>query len=112
MELELTARENPAYPATSETSYWIGGTHGSFSLPGLRLWHDPGERSWCEPTSATQLVSGFDDPLQFGRVVRGEEPPRASRCDVLYAFCVAEAIKTAAASGESIDPRKFMNLGS
>lgn len=31
---ELTARENPAYPPTAESTYFIGGTHGSLELPG------------------------------------------------------------------------------
>ena len=44
---ELTARENPAYPATSEDCYWLGGTEGSLSLPNLALWRNPATRSWC-----------------------------------------------------------------
>ncbi len=33
---ELTARENPAYPATGQACYMIGGTEGALELPGLR----------------------------------------------------------------------------
>ena len=30
---ELTAGDNPAYPPTAETAYWIGGTEASLALP-------------------------------------------------------------------------------
>ncbi|MER0236702.1 Gfo/Idh/MocA family oxidoreductase [Fulvimarina sp. MAC8] len=110
---ELTARENPAYPATAETCYWIGGTHGSLSLPNLSLWTNPGERSWWEPISETKLTFGFDDPLvlqaaQFGRVVRDEEAPLVPGRDGLAALTVIEAIKRAAASGETIRPATLL----
>ena len=35
---ELTARENEIYPSTEESSYLIGGTKASMSLPNLKLW--------------------------------------------------------------------------
>jgi predicted dehydrogenase len=106
---ELTARENAAYPATAENCYWIGGTHGSLSLPNLALWSNPDARSWWQPISSTKLIFDFADPLvrqveQFGRVVRREEPPLVSGRDGLVALAVIEAIKSAAKSGESIRP--------
>lgn len=104
---ELTARENPAYPATGEDCYWIAGTHGSLSLPNLTLWTNPGERSWWEPISATRTAFDFADPLvlqaeQFGRVVRGEEPPLVSGRDGLAALAVIEAVKRSAATGAPV----------
>ncbi|MBF9033119.1 Gfo/Idh/MocA family oxidoreductase [Rhodobacterales bacterium HKCCE2091] len=105
---ELTARENPAYPATGEDCYWIAGTHGSLSLPNLALWQNPGKRSWWEPISATRMVFDFTDPLilqaeQFGRVVRGEEPPLVTGRDGLAALAVIEAVKASAASGQTVE---------
>ena len=38
MELEMTSQEYPIYPATSQSSYMIGGSHGSLSVPDLSLW--------------------------------------------------------------------------
>lgn len=101
---ELTARENPAYPATGEDCYWIGGTKGSLSLPNLALWRNPGKPSWWEPIGATRMVFDFTDPLilqaeQFGRVVRGEEVPLVTGSDGLAALAVIEAVKKSAASG-------------
>jgi predicted dehydrogenase len=111
---ELTARENPSYPATAEACYWIGGTHGSLALPNLALWSNPDKRSWWEPISATRLTFGFDDPLveqarQFGAVVRGDEAPLVSGWDGLAALAAIEAIKASAASGTAVSPSTLLN---
>lgn len=100
---ELTARENPAYPATPENCYWLGGTEGSLSLPNLALWSNPGKRSWWEPLSTTRFPVDLTDPLirqvaQFAEVVRGKAPPLVSARDGLAALEVIEAIKRSAAS--------------
>ena len=103
---ELTARENPAYPATGEDCYWIGGTRGSLSLPNLTLWSNPEKRSWWEPISGTKMPFDFSDPLilqaeQFGRVIRREEEPVVSGWDGLAALAVIEAVKLSATTGET-----------
>ncbi|MGR3366463.1 MAG: Gfo/Idh/MocA family protein [Sagittula sp.] len=105
---ELTARENPAYPATAEDCYWIGGTEGSLSLPNLTLWQNPGKRSWWEPISGSKLLFDFSDPLilqaeQFGRVIRGEEAPLVSGRDGFAALAVIEAVKLSAATGQTVE---------
>jgi predicted dehydrogenase len=104
---ELTARENPAYPPTSEPCYLVGGTHGSLELPGLRLWRNREKRSWWEPIDATQLPFGFEDPLNgqirhFAAVIRGEEVPLVSGKDGLQALRVIEAVKHSARTGETV----------
>lgn len=103
---ELTARENPSYPATGEDCYWIGGTHGSLSLPSLTLWTNPEKRSWWEPISGTKMPFDFSDPLilqaeQFGRVIRREEEPIVSGRDGLAALAVIEAVKSSARTGQT-----------
>ena len=103
---ELTSRENPAYPSTGEDCYWIGGTHGSLSLPNLALWKNPGKRSWWEPIGSTRMVFDFTDPLilqaeQFGRVVRNEEAPLVRGRDGFAALAVIEAVKQSAATGQT-----------
>ena len=104
---ELTARENPAYPATPEDCYRIGGTQGALSLPNLSLWTCPEDRSWWAPIAATKLPFGFDDPLvrqvtQFAAVIRGEEKPLVSGLDGLAALRVIEAVKRSAETGQTI----------
>ena len=104
---ELTARENPAYPATTEACYLIGGTHGSLSLPDLAVWSNPGKRSWWEPISTTRLIHDFEDPLvrqvcQFAGVIRGDEAPLVSAEEGLQNQRVIEAVKTSAGTGSTI----------
>ena len=60
---ELTARENPAYPATSESCYLIGGSKGGLSLPDLRVWQHEQQPDWWTPISANNLRCKTDDPL-------------------------------------------------
>lgn len=104
---ELTARENPAYPATSEACYLIGGTHASMALPNLTVWSNPGPRSWWEPISATRPIFDFEDPLirqvrQFAAVIRGDEPPLVSAEEGLKTQRVIEAVKTSAETGATV----------
>lgn len=107
---ELTARENPMYPALPETCYWIGGTHGSISLPNLSVWSNPGKRSWTEPLSATKLTFDFEDPLvrqvrQFAAVIRGDEAPLVPAEEGLKNQRVIEAVKKSAATNRTVDLR-------
>lgn len=101
---ELTARENPMYPATQEDCYRIAGTLGSLSLPNLALWTHTEEQSWWAPISAANVPFDFTDPLilqaeQFGRVIREGEPPLVTGRDGLAALAVVEAVKEAALTG-------------
>lgn len=105
---ELTARENPAYPANPQDCYLLGGTKGSLSLPNLVLWQNPQKRSWWEPLSATRYPFDLDDPLilqieQFSKAIKNNTPPLVSAKDGLDALVVIEAIKQAAASGQMIE---------
>jgi predicted dehydrogenase len=105
---ELTARENPAYAATAETCYWIGGTKGSLALPNLALWTCPGKDSWMEPISATKVTFGFDDPLvrqidHFAKVIVGTENPLVSGKEGLETLRVIEAVKQSAKSGQTVE---------
>lgn len=105
---ELTARENPAYPATGEDCYWIGGTKGSLSLPNLSHWSNPQKRSWWEPIGQTKLIFDFQDPLvrqveNFAAVIARQQKPLVTGRDGLRALRVIEAIKASAESGRTID---------
>ena len=102
---ELTARENPAYPASGESCYFIGGAKGSLALPNIALWQNPKERGWWQPITATRMPFDFtgDSMLQqimhFAAVIRGEVPPLVSGEDGLRALAVIEAAKESAANG-------------
>ena len=104
---ELTAAENPAYPPTGQSCYFIGGTHGSMEMPNARVWTNPGERSWWEPMAATSYPVGRDDPLvrqinQFARVIRGQEPPLVPAEEGLKTLHVIDAVQRSMASGLAV----------
>lgn len=101
---ELTARENPAYPAMPVECYRISGTQAALSLPDLTLWRHDGAPSWWHPLSGTRFPAETADPLvrqaeQFGRVIRGEETPMVTGRDGLAAMAVIDAVMRAAQSG-------------
>ena len=105
---ELTARENPAYPATSESCYLIGGSEGGMSLPDLRVWRHEGAPDWWTPISARNLTCRMEDPLvvqmaHFAQVIRGSEPPLVSGSEGLKSLQVVEAVALSSESGREIE---------
>lgn len=104
---ELTAAENPTYPATGSSCYRIGGDAASLSIPDLTLWRYPGEKSWWEEIEKTTLPHVPQDPLvlqirHFCEVIGGRAEPLVSGGEGLAALRVIEAIKEAAVSGTAI----------
>jgi predicted dehydrogenase len=104
---ELTAGENPAYHQTDQACYYIGGTHGSLTIPHLELWRNPGRRSWWEPVERERIALPAEDPLrlqlrQFCRVIRGDEGPLVSGREGLETLRVIDAVKRSAATGSRV----------
>jgi len=104
---ELTARENPAYPATSESCYLIGGSEGGLSLPDLRVWRHQDAPDWWTPISAQTLTCKMDDPLfvqmaHFAAVIAGREAPLVSGWEGLRSLEVVEAVALSSESGREI----------
>lgn len=104
----MTSREYPIYPQTSESCYMIGGSHGSLSIPDLRVWtHEDGNRDWWTPISATNQTCGSSDPLvnqirHFRDVIQKSAVPLVSAKEGLRTLRVIEAIQSSAASGQPI----------
>ncbi len=101
---ELTAAENPAYPATGQTAYHIGGALGSIDVPAGALWRNPATPGWWEPMDRRAFPVARADPLerqiaQLAEVARGRAAPLVSGRDGLRTLLVIEALKAAAASG-------------
>ncbi|MDC0361230.1 Gfo/Idh/MocA family oxidoreductase [Alphaproteobacteria bacterium] len=104
---ELTAREYPVYPATSESCYMLGGTEGALSIPDLKVWRHAGAPDWWSPISATNSPLAAADPLvnqiaHFARVIRDGEAPLVSGAEGLKTMRVVGAIQEAAESGETV----------
>jgi predicted dehydrogenase len=105
---ELTSAENPIYPRTDESCYFIGGTHGSLTVPHLDCWHHRDERSWWEPIHRQRLSVELQDPLalqirHFCQVIRGQVQPLVTGREGLNTLKVIVAIKEAAATGQLVE---------
>ncbi|MGI9354318.1 MAG: Gfo/Idh/MocA family protein, partial [Rhizobiaceae bacterium] len=95
---ELTAAENPAYPATDQTCYQIGGTFGALEVPTGTAWSQEGKRSWWRPIEARTHDIESADPLvrqldHFCDVIEGRAQPLVSGEEGLKSLRVIEAIK-------------------
>ncbi len=98
---ELTSGEYPIYPKTNQSSYLIGGSEGSLSVPDMQLWRHDGDTSWWNPISATSMPRDASDPLitqisHFADVIRGDSAPAVSGAEGLRTLQVVEAIQKAA----------------
>lgn len=108
---EQTSQENKVYPTyEDEDCYVIAGTHGSLSVPTMRLRTYPGEaeRSWWKPFEVGVVGMVRQDPIMlqmehFGAVVRGEVEPLVSARDGLANLLVTQAIVEAARSGRLVE---------
>ena len=108
---EQTSQENKTYPSyEDEDCYVIAGTHGSLSIPTMRLksYSHVADRSWWKPFEVGIVDVVRDDPLRrqlehFGAVVRGEVAPLVSARDGLENLRITEAIMAAARSGRAIE---------
>ena len=108
---EQTSQENKAYPSyADEDCYVIAGTHGSLSVPTMRLKTYPRDedRSWWKEFEVGTVGLVRDDPLKhqiehFGAVIRGEAAPLVSARDGLQNLRVTEAIVAAARSGGTVE---------
>lgn len=104
---EQTSQENQAYTSyDDEDCYVITGTHGSLSVPTMRLKTYPSDdaRSWWKPFEVGTVGLVREDPLvrqieHFVQVIRGEAEPRVSAWDGLANLRVTEAIALAAREG-------------
>ncbi len=105
---ELTAGENPAYPITDQSSYFIGGTRGSVQFPNLKLWYYKKERSWWNNILNNKIkVQKSDETLinqidHFSRVVLKKEKPKVTGKDGLNSLIIFDAINKSSQSGKKI----------
>ena len=116
---ELTSREYPIYPMTSESCYMIGGSEGSLSVPDLKVWSHKGEKNWWNPISGTITPRDASDPLinqisNFAYVIRCETAALVTGLDGLKTLLVIEAIQKAAQTQsliEVVNPSKISTNG-
>ena len=105
---ELTSGENPAYPITNQSSYYIGGTKGSIQFPNLKHWYNKKERSWWKKifhknentrSSKYTLVNQINHLCD---VVSKKIKPKVNGDDGLISFKIINAILRSSKSGKKI----------
>ena len=109
---EAGSNDNPGIAGSGRNCYRFFGTAGSLEFPNLVLWrHDGGAAGdWRQPLHATPCPQPSNDALaaelrHFGRVIRGEEPPRVSGREGLATLSATLAVKESARSGRPVRPR-------
>ncbi len=104
---EQTSQENKAYATyEDEDAYVLMGTHGSLSIPTMRLrtYARDEDRSWFKPFQSSVVPLQRADPLalqiaHFADVIRGKATPLVSGRDGLSNLRVVDAIARAARDG-------------
>jgi predicted dehydrogenase len=102
---EQTSQENTAYATyDDEDCYHVAGTHGSLSVPSLRMRTADAAPSWHEPLDSSVAQVDRTDPLanqiaHFAAVIRGDEEPLVDGRAGLDALRVTEAVAAAAQAG-------------
>ena len=105
---EMTSGEYPVYPSVTGSCYMIGGSHGSLSIPDLRLWSYQGaQRDWWTPIASMTLKKEVSDPLvnqlrHFVEVARHQAAPVVSGWEGLNTLQVIEAIQNSCKTGETV----------
>ncbi|GLQ74736.1 Gfo/Idh/MocA family protein [Vibrio penaeicida] len=107
---EQTTQENKSYATyPDEDCYHIAGTHGSLSVPTLKLkrYLKDEDRSWWKPFECSDVELERKDPLEaqlhhFCNVIRGQAEPLVSVHDGVQNLRVTEAIVEAVKSGEKV----------
>jgi predicted dehydrogenase len=105
---ELTAGENPAYPKTNQSAYYIGGTKGSIQFPNLNSWSYKSERSWWKKilnkkinakTENNTLINQID---HFCDVVLKKANPKVNGNDGLISLKIFDAMLKSVKTGKKI----------
>jgi predicted dehydrogenase len=108
---EQTSQENKAYTSyADEDCYVISGTHGSLSVPTMRLktYARPEDRSWWKPFEVGTVEMVREDPLvrqmdHLCDVIQGLAQPLVTARDGLNNLRVTEAIAHAAQTGGLVE---------
>ena len=105
---ELTAGENPAYPITNQSAYYIGGTKSSIQFPNYKEWYNKQERSWWKPIlhkDESTRESRYTLTNQINHlcdVVNKNAKPKITGEDGLVSLKIFAAIIKSAKTGKKI----------
>lgn len=104
---EMTSNEYSEYPMTSQSAYRIGGSHGSLSIPDMKIWSHGEERDWLTSITAGFISRDSADPLvnqlnNFANVIAQKENPVVSGREGLKSLAVVAAIQESVNTGQTI----------
>lgn len=104
---ELTSGENAVYSRTEESCYFLAGTSGALSIPGLAFWHHGEAGHWHTPVQSEHESVVSEDPLSkqmrhFCDVVRGAAKPVLDARGAAKTLAAALAVREAANSGRAV----------
>ena len=105
---ELTAGENPAYPITNQSAYYIGGTEGSIQFPNLKLWSYKKEKSWWNKILVKNNKDKKDKKIlvnqidHFADMINKKVKPKVSGEDGLYLLKIFKAIEKSSKTGQKV----------
>ncbi len=105
---ELTAGENPAYPITNQSAYYIGGTKSSIQFPNYKEWYNKQERSWWKPIFHKNEItreSRYTLTNQINHlcdVVNKKTKPKITGEDGLLSLKIFAAIIKSAKTGKKV----------
>lgn len=105
---EQTTGEDRAFAHyKNQSCYLIAGDRGSLSVPSMRSFRYPEERSWNNMMEEVRLDSPESDPLlnqlaHFCQVIKGNVAPKVSVVDGAKTLQVVELIAKAAKTGERL----------
>ncbi len=105
---ELTAGENPVYPKTSQSAYYIGGTKGSIQFPNISLWNYKSKRSWWKKISNKKESIQFSNKTltnqidHFCDVVKKKAKPKVNIYDGFTSMKILNAILKSAKTGKKV----------
>lgn len=117
---EQTSQEDKSYAAyPDEDCYVICGTHGSLSVPTMRLktYDRTEDRSWWKPFTLGQVDLQREDPLKiqmshFASMIQEGAKPIVSVRDGVQNLRVTDAIVEAARTGRAAPVRTGPEVGS
>jgi len=104
---DLAAGEAEHFPRQPVDAFFLSGTEGSLTLPGLKHWRYGQEKSWREPLTLEQTVLHLRNPYaeqlrHLRAVAEGFETPLCSGREGLRTLQTALAVHEAAQSGTPV----------
>lgn len=107
MSWEHNSGENPNFPHTEKSCYFVFGTDGMIEFPNPRKIYYESEKSWLLPTVSEEIIPEINDPLyctidNFVDVFENKAHPNVTFVDGVRNLRVIEAIRKSSQRGRKV----------